>query len=137
MQFVAGADTFLRVQMEPLSVLCVPRDRQRLQPSARQLDEVLLQRVHAKGVAHFVVVQLAVGSIGAYDELPAAPGEGRGNASVAEMRAVEVAEDRLLVGALHGGAVLRALPGGVFLRVTHRASRAANEARCGRWFLGP
>ena len=50
----------------------IPRDRQRLFAAVGKIDQILLQRMHAERVADFVVVQLAIGTVGVDDELAVA-----------------------------------------------------------------
>ena len=80
MQFVAEVELLVRVLAEPaLPALLlrprVPGDRERLQAPARQFDQVLLQRIDAEGVLDLEVGELAVGSVGANEELAVAPEE--------------------------------------------------------------
>jgi hypothetical protein len=84
MQLVGRADALLRVEMEPALLVDIPCDRQSLEAAVGQLDQVLLQRVDAEGIAHFIVVQLAVRPVGADEELPIALAERRSDAGVAE-----------------------------------------------------
>ena len=99
----------------------------RLQPAAGELDQVLLQRRDAERVLDLVVGELAVGPVGADEELAVAPGEGRRHAGVLEGAVGEVAEHGALARLLHRARVLRAAPRFGFLFVTARARLAADE----------
>ena len=109
-QHVAGRRLLVGQQVEPALALAVPRDLQRLQAPAGQRDQVLLQRRDAEGVAHLEVGQLAVGPVGAHDELVAALEEAGGDALMLERGVVEVAAHRLLGGRGHCLRVVRLLP---------------------------
>ena len=135
-QFVAMVEHFFGVLAEPalsagLFRPRVPGDRHRLQAAARQLDEVLLLRLHTECVPHLEVGELAVGSIGADEELAVALEELRGDAVAGVGRAREIAQHGLRCGVLHGALVLRALPGRVLGAVAFGAGSAADEGRGG------
>ena len=68
MQRIVRVDALLRIQVKPTFVVDIPGDRQCLDSTAVQFDEVLLQRVHAKHIANAVVLQLALLTIGLYPE---------------------------------------------------------------------
>jgi len=85
--------------------------------ATRKLHEVLLQRIHAEGVAHLEVGELAVGPVGADHELAVAAEELAGDAVLAEPCAGEIAEHGRLGGELHRERVLRGLPASEFLGV--------------------
>jgi len=105
----------------------VPGDGERLEASAGELDEVLLQRLEAERVLHLELCELPVGAVRP-DEEPAVPlEEGRPDARVDEARPPEVATHRRRARRLHGAGVLRALPGDVLRTMTLRASLAAHE----------
>jgi hypothetical protein len=99
----------------------VPGDAERLQPAVGKFDQVLLQRIDAEGVGDAIVVQRAVGAVGADEEVVAAAEEGRGDAGVAECRIGEVAEHRRRRRRLHGEIVMRAA---VELRFSGMTGRA-------------
>ena len=135
-QFVAMVEHFFGVLAEPalsagLFRPRVPGDRHRLQAAARQLDEVLLLRLHTECVPHLEVGELAVGSVGTDEELAVALEELRGDAVAGVGRAREIAQHGLRCGVLHGALVLRALPGRMLSAVAVRAGGAADEGRGG------
>ena len=93
--------------------------------AAGQLDQVLLQRRDAERVLDVIVVQRAVGTIGAHDELAVTAREGRGDAAVAEPRVAEITDDADVRRRLHGEVVVRLPPALGRLLValaTHRLS---------------
>ena len=140
-QFVAEIDLLVRVLPEPALAARflgprIPGQRERLQASARQLDQVLLQRLDAEGVLDFEVGELAVGAVGADEEPAVAREEVRCNALVGELRVAEVAAHGLRGRVLHGARVLRRGPCGVLLRVTGLAGRTAGKARDDRCCAG-
>jgi hypothetical protein len=97
-QGVAMVDLLLWIEVEPaLPAFAlrprIPGDRQHLVAPVGERNQVLLQRIDAKGVADFVVGQLAVRPVGAHHELVAAPEEGRLDAVLGEPAVVEVAEN--------------------------------------------
>lgn len=64
-QFVCISDLFIRVEMKPalsalLSISRIPGDRQRLQMTFIQLNQILLKRLDTKHVLDFIIAQLAV-----------------------------------------------------------------------------
>jgi hypothetical protein len=107
----------------------IPRLGERLDPPIREGHEVLLERIHAEGVAHRVLVLPAVRALGAHERRVAAPHEGGGDARVRERLAAEGRQHRARGGALHGHGVLRAHPGRGLRQVAARAARGAHEAR--------
>ena len=72
----------------------VPGDAERLQAAARELDQVLLQRRDAERVVDRVVGELAVGTVGADEELAVAPGKDRRGPRVRELCVIEIAQHR-------------------------------------------
>ena len=115
MQRVAVVDLLVRIKMKPalpaLFLLArVPCDRQRLITAAGKLDEILLQRIDAKGVLHLIVGELAVGSVGAHDVFPVALGELRFDAAMGELRVVEIAANRRWIRNLHCELMMRSCP---------------------------
>ena len=114
-QFIAEVELLVRVLAEPALAACgfragVPGDCKRLQATAGQLHQVLLQRLESEGVLHFEVRELAVGSVGAHVVLAVAPEEARRHAVEAEFRVVEVAANRVSGGVLHRACMLRRSP---------------------------
>ena len=114
----------------------VPGDGHGLQPTARQFDEILLLRLDPEGVLHLEIGELAVGSVGADEELAVALEERGGDAVAAVGRAAEIAEDGVGGGVLHGAGVLRAPPGRALGLVAGRAGGAADERRAARRRVG-
>jgi hypothetical protein len=133
-QLVAVVDALAGIEVEPalpalLLRACVPGDRKGLNVAARQLDEVLLQRIHAERVADLEVRELAVRAVGADHVLAVPPEEAAGDAGVVEPRLVEVTEDGAFVGHLHGDRVLRTPPGLVLGSVAGRAGGRSHVSR--------
>src|SRR5262249_39738190 len=129
---VPGPERLARVEVEPALPTLVPGPRvpgeaERLEAPVRKSDEVLLERIHAERVGDLEVCEVPVGTIGAHQELAVAAREGRSDAVLCGPRLVEVTEDRLLRGRLHGAIVVGAAEGLRLLRVTAGALRAADE----------
>jgi hypothetical protein len=95
-------------------------------------DEVLLERHGAEGVADLELPRLTVRAVGSDEEAAVAAEEGAGHPSVREPGVVEVAQDRAIVGLLHGEVVMRAAPQAVLVGVALGAALAADEGRIGR-----
>src|SRR4029079_7199513 len=91
--------------------------------------EVLLEGRDAEGVGDLELPGLAVGALGAHEELAVAAEERRRASAVARAGLIEIAEDRLLGGRLHRAGVVGAPVGLRRLRVAARALRAADEGR--------
>jgi hypothetical protein len=106
----------------------VPGDAERLQPPAREADQVLLQRRPAEGVGDGITRGLAVRAVGVDPEFVAVTVEARGDAVGGEFGVVEVAEDVLRRRLGHGQVVVGALPGGELGGVAGAAARAADIA---------
>src|SRR5215469_8588171 len=81
-----------------------------LKASTRHRDQVLLQRVDAKGVLNFVVVEPAVRPVGPGHEFCATAKERRGHTKIREGRVVEVAEHGSRVRELHRKLMMRPGP---------------------------
>ena len=131
---VARLELAIGIEMEPaLAALLlrarVPRHAERLQATARQLDQILLQRRQAERVLDLEVGELAVGTVGVDVVLPVAAEEGRSDTGVPELRIIEIAENRLLIGDLHREVVMRTLPGFVLGSVTRGACLSTDVAR--------
>ncbi len=122
----------VRVHMEPALLPDVPSGRERLEPSAREGDQVLLQGGDAEGVGHLVVVHRSVGPLGGDDEPVGLAEEVPGLAPVLERGAVEVAEDGLLGRDLHRPGVVGGPPGLGLLGVTALAPFAPDVGGGGR-----
>ena len=130
-QRIARADVLAGVEVKPALAACVrrtgiPGDGQRLQPAARKLDQVLLQRIDAEGVADPEVLQRAVRAVGPDLECLAVTKEAGLDARAREHGAIEVARDRGRRGVSHRNRVLRALPGRIFSVMAAGAGRAAH-----------
>jgi hypothetical protein len=141
-QDVIVRDLLIGIEVEPpLAAFFpgpgVPADAQCLVAPARELDQVLLKRRDAEGVADGIVMQLAVRAVRAHEE-PAVPlEEGGGHAAMREGRVVEVAQDGLVGGLLHGEVVMRSRPEIVLLpmaldtgRPPHVGERFAEPDGC-------
>jgi len=98
-----------------------------LQAPARELDQVLLQRLDAESVRDPILVQLAVRAVGADIVRAVLPEERGGDLVIGEGGVVEVAEDVAGLGGLHGAIVVRALVLDVLPRVTRPAGLTPNE----------
>ncbi len=139
-QPVARLHVVVGVEMEPtLTTLLlrsrIPRDRQRLFSAlvavTGEVDQILLQRMHAERVADLVVVQLAVGSVRVDDELAVAPEERRRRPGVREFRVLEVAEHRGVARHLHCEVVIGAVPQRMFGLMATAAGFVAGVVRHG------
>ena len=106
----------------------IPGDRQRLQTSALQRQQELLQRVDTEHPAHRVLPQLAVRAVGDHAVLAVAAQEARLHPVVLEACVVEVPEHRLRGGRLHGQVVVRAAPGAELGLVAVRTGGSADIA---------
>ena len=107
---IAGRDGFVRVQMEPFALGGVPGDSERLQPAPGKRDQVLLERLDTERVADLEVLERPIRAVGV-DVEPCVPAEESGlDSEMVEGGAVEVAENRLLAGFLHGEVVVRIEP---------------------------
>src|SRR5262249_34148205 len=132
MQDVIVLDLLGRIEMEPaLSALLlragVPGDRERLQPSVREFDEILLQWIDPQGVFHLERGELGVRPVGLDEEFPALAEEAGMYAVIIKARAGEIAQHRCLGRVLHGEFVLRAVPELRLRRMALRAGVAADE----------
>ena len=115
-QRVAGFEFLIGVEMEPaLAALvfrpAVPGDPERLQPSARHRDQVLLQRIDPERVGDWIFMQSAVGAVGADHELVAVAEEGGCDPEMLQLRASEITKHGCRGGGLHRQRVVRTLPG--------------------------
>ena len=135
-QRIVRPDALVRVQVEPALAAvgfraCIPAQAQHLVAAARELDQVLLQRIDPEGVGQRVVVKLAVGPLGTHDERAVTLEEGRGDAEPGEGRVVEVSEHGRRSRGLHREVVVRILPQPVLALVTRGAGIAADVRRRG------
>ncbi len=85
----------------------VPRYSERLETTARKLDEVLLQRRDAEGVADLIVAERPVGAVGPNPELAILLVKGAGDVVFGESGVVETTKYGLLGRHLHGHGMLR------------------------------
>ena len=134
MQLVAMIDPFSRIEVEPALPACgararIPADRQGLQATTRQLNQILLQGLDAKRVLDLEIGKLAVGPVGAHEESIVAAKKTRGHSGIREARISKIAEHRRIRGVLHGAGVLRGLPRGMLGCMTTRAGGTADEGR--------
>ena len=67
----------------------VPRDGQRLKPTIRELDQVLLQWGYTERVLHLIISQLAVTTLGVDEKLSTPLKEGGSESGVGKLRVVE------------------------------------------------
>ena len=110
-----------------LSRPAVPGERQGLQASVGEFDEVLLQRIEAEGVLHLEHRELAVRTIRLDQEFPVLAEETGMHAVIVEAGVVEIAEHGLVGRVLHRGLVLRGAPQFRFGLVAAGAGLAADE----------
>ena len=125
------------IEMEPaLPALIlgtgVPGDAQRLIATIGEADQILLQGIHAEGVADLIILQRAVRSVGADHELAVTAEEGGSDVGVGEIHVVEIAEYGLFRGRLHRLGVLRTVPSLIFGAMASGAALGANIAAAGR-----
>ncbi len=133
-QLVVGADRLVRVEVEPALAArglgaAVPGDRQRLQASVGELDQVLLQRLDPEGVFHLEGGEPAIRPVRLDQEPVAVAEEARPHAEMVEGCAGEVAEHRSLGRVVHRHSVLRAGPRLELGRVAAGAGLAADIDR--------
>ncbi len=122
-----------RVQGEPaLAALvgraAVPGGAERLQATAWQTQQILLQGVNAEGIAHRIVTLLAVRPRRANHELVAATGERRA-VTLRQRRGAEIAQHTVGAGGLHGQLMMGAEPIPVGLGMAAGTGGRANEMR--------
>src|SRR3974390_37805 len=139
-QDIVVFDLFIGIEMKPALTAfffrsCVPGNRQRLNPAIRKPNEILLQRIDAKGVFHLELGGPAVRPVGFDDKLAVLSAETRMYAVVVETGVVEVAEYGFVGCVLHRGLVLRRAPRSYFRLVTPRTRLAADEACRRRRFV--
>ena len=126
MQNIIMADFLIGIEVEPALatlVFCtaIPGDRQGLQPSVRERNQVLLQRIDAKSVFDLECGELAVRSVRLDKEAAILAKEPGRHTVIVEPRIVEVAQHRLFGCMLHGEFVLRILPQRCLSAVATRA----------------
>ena len=106
-QRVTMVDLLVGIEMEPaLPALglgaCIPGNRERLKPPARQFDQILLPGRDPEGELDLEIQQFAAHPISPHHELTVAPEEDAGHVAVAKMRVVEIAEDGRVGRMRHG-----------------------------------
>lgn len=114
-QWIARSEALAGVEREPaLATLllrpAVPRDRQRLEAAAGKCNQILLQRMEAKGVENPEVRRLAIFPFG-IDEEDVPPAEEPSlDARLVKHRIVETAQHVVLGCVAHGPGVIRVVP---------------------------
>ena len=141
-ELVAEVDFLVRVEMKPalaarLARARIPGDRQRLEATARQLDQVLLERPHAERVLDLEIGELAVRPAGPDHVAALAPKERGRDRAVGEAAVREIAEHGGLARDLHRPRVIGVGPGGVLLRVAAGTRPSADVGRGGLIVPGP
>ncbi len=106
MQRIGGSDALIRVQMEPSlppvsDGTTVPGDPERLIATARELYQILLQRLDAERIGDFVCFEHTRRTLRLDEEGAVPVGELRNNSKVLEACVVEVPENRGLGRLLH------------------------------------
>ena len=130
-------DLLVRIEMEPvLAALllgsAVPCDRQRLNASIGEFDQILLQRKDAECVFHLESGKLAVGTVGLDQEFAVLTEEAGVHAVIVEAGIVEIAKNRVLGRMVHCLLVMRAMPQLSLCPMASGAGLAADERRDGR-----
>src|SRR4051794_17948015 len=133
-QDIVVFDLFVWIQMKPaLTTLLlwpsVPCKRERLHATIWKLNQILLQRIHAKGVLDFKGCELPIRVVGFNEELSISFEKPRVHIIVIEARVIKIAQHRLRRGMLHGVLVLRGLPEICFRPMASRADLASDEGR--------
>lgn len=138
-QRMAGIHAFVRVQVEPGLASGIPGHAQGLQLSAAGVQQILLERLHAEGVAHLEVGVAAVGAGRIHPVRVTLAVEAGGFPGVAETHVGEVAEDAPGAGRLHRQLVVRAAPLFALPGVAGLAGAFVDQAggRAGRDRRGP
>src|SRR6266498_5708967 len=80
----------IRIDVEPVSLLCVPGRAQCLQTATRKLDQVLLQRSDAKGVLDFKIGEPSFAGFSVDKEFAVLLKEPRSHSIVAELCVIEI-----------------------------------------------
>src|SRR5262249_5286312 len=132
MQDVIVLDLLVRIEMEPaLSALLlragVPGDRERLKPSVREFDQILLQRIDGEGVFRLERCELAVGAVGLDEIFPGLAKEAGLHPVMTETCIVEIAEYRCVGRMIHRLLVLGRAPELRFRGLASGAMVAADE----------
>ncbi len=114
-QWIAGRNRLIRVQMEPALPAgrfrtAIPGQAERLDAAAREGDQILLQRIDAERVGNLIVLQFTVRTIGSDEVLAVLARECGGHAEMRDAPIVEIAEDAARGRLLHSLVVMRAAP---------------------------
>ena len=133
MQGISRGKLAFRIKIEPALAAFfersrVPRQPERLEAAAAEVDEILLQRVDAESIFYFEIAGPAVRSFGVNEEAIVLFRENGSHAVLLESRAVEAAERRFFARLLHRSGVMGGAPGGVLLRVTLRAGGGTDKS---------
>ena len=136
MQDIVVLDLLVRVEMKPvLAALLlrstVPCDRQCLDASIGEFDQILLQRIDAERVLHLEDSKFAVRPVGFDEEFAVLAEEARFQTVIVEGCTGEIAQYRLVGRVIHRMLVLRCMPPLGFGAMAARAGIAADE-RCRR-----
>ena len=140
-QRIAGLQVTPGVEVKPalaarLARTRIPRHAQRLQASAGQLDEVLLQRPHAEGVLDLEVGALSRRAFRVDVVLAVAREEGGRRCPVDQPLVREIAEHGRGVRDVHRAVVVGSLPRLRFACMAARARGSAHEGRHGHRSAG-
>ncbi|MGZ8915208.1 MAG: hypothetical protein ACXW1Z_19130 [Methylobacter sp.] len=133
-QFVFVADFFVAIEMEPaLAALffrtAIPGDGKGLEPAARQLDQILLERHDAEAVLDLEICELAVRAVGAHPISPFLTEKPGNHAILLKFGIAKIPEYRVLVCLLHGEVMVRALPKPILFGMTTGAGCPSHEFR--------
>ena len=130
-QNIIVLDRFICREMKPslatsITRSAVPCNRQDLEAAVRERNEILLQRIDAEGIFHFVDGQRSIGTIGLHEKLSILTEEARLHTEIVKTHVVEIAEHRPVGGVLHCPLVLRRHPQPCLRLVTASAGAAAD-----------
>ena len=136
MQDIVVLDLLVRVEMEPaLAALLlwstVPCDRQCLDASIGEFDQILLQRIDTERVLHLEDGKFAVRPVGFDEEFAVLAEKPRFQTVIVEGCIGEIAQYRFVGRVIHRMLVLRCMPSLGFGPMAARAGVAADE-RCDR-----
>ena len=138
MQWVGTGDRFIRVEMKPTLAAGVfrpgiPGPGQSLKPAVRKSDEILLQRLDAKGVTDREARDFAVAPFGLDHETIAVAEKSSFGAMALHGDVAKIAEDGFRRRDSHSARMMRLSPSGGLRRMTSGACRGADVAcRCRR-----
>src|SRR5215813_11545969 len=109
-QRIVGRELLVGIERKPALSPHVPGHGKALESSPGKLHQILLERRYPEGVLDLEVAGLAVGALGAHEELAVTRVEARELAEVGEARDPEIAEHGVRGGKLHRLLVMRAPP---------------------------